>query len=155
MRNRPAAPRWHAGPIRRLRLWWRRCARAASGARRRSCGLASRLFAGGLHLAVARAAVDGAFAARHEGHLGHLAAIGAGSGVHLAWRLAAEAGEVAITDVAVILFEGALACAAGGAARLAAGGLVHQALVRVELLLARGEYEVGATVATRDLFVGK
>ncbi len=75
--------------------------------------------------------------------------------MHLARGLAAEAGEVAVTDVAVGLLEGALAGPARRAAGLAARGLVHQPFVRVELLLAGREDEVGATVAARDLFVGK
>src|SRR5690606_25835638 len=94
-----------------------------------------------LDAAVAGRAVHGTLTARHERHLGHLAAIGAGGGVHLARRLAAEAREVAVADVAVVLLECALAGTPGRTARWAPRGLVHQALVRVKLLFATSEYE--------------
>src|SRR5690606_13162762 len=40
-------------------------------------------------------------------------------------------------------------------AGLAAGGLVHQAFVGIELLLARSEYEHRAAIAAADLLIGK
>src|SRR5688572_15028812 len=108
-----------------------------------------------LDAAVAGRAVHGALTPRHEGHLGHLATVGAGGRVHLARGLAAEAGKVAVADVAVVLLEGALAGAARGTARGAPRGLVHEPLVRVELLLATGENERIAAVAACDLLVSK
>src|SRR5690606_5785098 len=112
-------------------------------------------FARRLDLAVAVAAVHRALAPGDERDLGHLAAFGARSRVHLARRRAAEAREVAVAHVTVVLLEPALAGAPRRAAGLAPCGLVHQALVGIELLLAGRENEHVSTVAARDLFVGK
>src|SRR5262245_51707043 len=91
-------------------------------------------------LVVAGAAVNGAVTARDEGHFGHDAAFGAGRRVHLAGRLATEAGEHAVADVAVFRLE-RLGRATRRPAARATSGLVLQAFARVELLLSRREYK--------------
>src|SRR5688500_16873695 len=75
--------------------------------------------------------------------------------MHLPRRLPAKAREVPVADVAVVFLQRALAGAPRGTARGAPRGLVHQPLVRVELLLAAGEYECVAAVAAGDLLVSK
>src|SRR5262245_40647044 len=93
------------------------------------CALLRDFLARRLDLAVAVAAVHRALTPGDERDFGHLATVGTRRGMHLARSLTTEAGEVAVADITVVLFEGALAAAPRRAARLAAGGLVHQALV--------------------------
>ena len=115
----------------------------------RFCGLRT------LQLVVAIAAVDGPIATRDEGDLSHLVAGCALSGVHLARRLAAEAGEVAILYVAVVLLKGALRRTACRSARRATGRLIHEPLVCVELLLTTREDERLAAISADNLLVRK
>src|SRR3990172_2319462 len=101
------------------------CRRRGSLAMRSPCGVLARgFFAWGrrLDLAVAVTAVHRPLAARHERDFGHLAALGAARRVHLARRLPAEAGEVAVAHVPVVLLQRALARPPRRTARLTARG---------------------------------
>ena len=82
----------------------------------------------------ALAAIDGPIALGHEGNRGGLAA----GGAH---RLIGFAGRVGTAGLP------------GGAAILAAGGLILEALLRVELLLTGGEHELSAAIAAYKRFV--
>ena len=103
-------------------------------------------------LVVAGAAVYRAVTARDEGDFGHDAAFGTGRGVHLARRLATEAGENTVADIAVFRLE-RLGRAPCRPAAWTPSRLVLQAFARVKLLLARREYKGGATVLAMDLFI--
>jgi len=83
-------------------------------------------------------AVDGLVQPRLERDLGLFAALGADGGVHLPIPVSAEPAS---------LPPGRLA---GCAAFRAASGLVGEALLREELLLARGEDELAATIAAGE-----
>ena len=103
-------------------------------------------------LVVAGAAVDRAVTARDEGDFGHDAALGARRGVHLAGSFAAEAGENAVTHVAVFRLQ-RLGCASRRPAARTTSGLILQAFARVEFLLSCREYEGAATVFAMNLFI--
>ena len=85
----------------------------------------------------ALAAVDGAVVLGNEGHAGGRATGSAGRFVHFA-RLAVVGGSAGL---------------AGLTAALAAGRLVLEALLRVELLLTGGEHEFGTTVLAHQRLV--
>ena len=82
------------------------------------------------------AAVHGLIAARLEGNLGLLAAIGTDRGEHLALR----------TGIAVLGAEGRTALRA-------AARLILEALLRIERLLRRAEDELLVAIATNEGFV--
>src|SRR4030043_2120124 len=97
-------------------------------------------------LAVALAAIHGPLAAGQERDLGHLAALRALSGVHLAGCPTAEAGGGAVVNIAALLRRLAARFArraTGGAARR----LVQQASAGGEGPLADGKRECRAPVA--------
>ncbi len=86
------------------------------------------------HRVEALTAVHGPIAPGLEGHLGELAAVGAGHFIHLTGA------------VAVLITAGS---AAGGAA----GGLIHKALLGEERLLRSGEHEFLAAVTANERFI--
>ena len=96
------------------------------------------LIAGSAAGSVALAAVDRSVVLRDKRHAGRGATLRAGGLVHLA-LLGLTSGRAAVL--------------AGDAARLAAGRLILEALLRVELLLTSGEHELLATVSASQSLV--
>ena len=124
------------------------------GLRPRGCGLALEVLRASYaaHLVVAGTAVDRTVTARDEGHFRHDTAVRAGGRVHLAGRLAAEAGEHAVLYVALFGL-GNTSSATGCTAARTAGRLVLEALLGVEFLLAGSEHERAAAVLAVNFFV--
>ena len=89
------------------------------------------LIAGSAAGSIALAAIDGSVVLRDERHAGRSATLRAGGLVHFALL------SLTVSRAAVL---------AGDAAGLAAGRLVLEALLRVELLLTSGEHKFLATV---------
>ena len=74
--------------------------------------------------------------------------------MHLAGRLSAEAGEVAVAYIAVRFFKRTSARAARRPALRAAGWFVEQAFVGVDPLFTSGERELRASLAAQNRLCG-
>ena len=99
--------------------------------RRKARGLFHQSIAGSTAGSIALAAIDGSVVLRDERHAGRSATLRAGGLVHFALL------SLTVSRAAVL---------AGDAAGLAAGRLILEALLRVELLLTSGEHKFLATV---------